>query len=135
MTACTLGDVLAGFKHRLETIEGLRAMTAEPDHPNFPAAFPRLLEGGNSDFDGDVEWLFEVWAVVGLDAGFNRAQAELAPYLSVVGRKSMQCAIEDDPTLGGTVANAWVQSIGTPGRLDMAGLTVWGGNLRVRVFA
>ena len=133
--SCTLADIFAGFKQRLDTIEGLRATSAEPDHPNFPAAYPRLLQGGNSDFDGDVEYLFEVWAIVGLEGGFNRAQTEVAPYLSPSGRKSMQCAIEGDPTLNGTVSYAWVEAIGLPQRLDMAGLTVFGGNLRVHVFA
>lgn len=130
-----LGDIMAGFKHRLDTIEGLRARTAEPDQPNFPAAYPRLLEGANSDFDGDIEYLFEVWAIVGLDAGFGAAQTELAPFLSDTGRKSIPCAIAADPTLGDTVTYSWVEAIGTPQRMDMAGLTVYGGNVRVRVFA
>lgn len=130
-----LGDILAGFKHRLDTIQGLRATTAEPDHPNFPSAFPRLLEGGATDFDGDAEYVFELWAITGLDGGFNRAQMELLPYLSSIGRKSMQAAIEADPTLGGAVACAWVQAVSTPTRVDIAGVPAFGGNLRVRVFA
>jgi hypothetical protein len=132
---CTLADIYAGFKHRLDTIDGLRATTAEPDKPNFPAAYPRMLQGGTTDFDGDVEYLFEVWAIVGLESGFNRAQNEVAPYLSPAGRKSISCAIEGDPTLNGTVSYSWIEAIGTPQRLDLAGLTVYGGNLRVRVFA
>ena len=130
-----LKEIMAGFKHRLDTIEGLRARTAEPDLPNFPSAYPQLLDGGNSDFDGDIEYLFAVWAVVGLDAGFGAAQTELAPYMSPNGRLSIQAALDADPTLDGTVANSWVEAIGTPQRLDMAGVTVYGGNLRVRVYA
>lgn len=132
---CQLDDILAGFKRRFDTIEGLRGTTAEPDHPNFPSAFPRLLEGAATDFDGDYEYLFEVWVITSLDGGLNRAQNELAPFLSTVGRKSMQSALEADPTLSGTVASTWVQAVSTPSRLDMAGLTVYGGNLRVRVYA
>lgn len=132
---CTLVDIYEGFKKRLDTIEDLRATTAEPDQPNFPAAFPRLLQGGNSDFDGDIEYLFEVWIITSLAGGFNRAQNEAAPYLSPAGRKSISCAIAADPTLNGKVSYSWIEAIGTPSRLDMAGVTVYGGNLRVRVFA
>jgi hypothetical protein len=131
----TLDHMLTGFKKRLETIEGLRATAMEPEQPNFPAAYPRLVDGlSRTDFDGDPECQVDLWVLVSLDAGFLRAQTDIYSYMSAHGRRSLQCALEADPTLNGAVAYCWVESVTAPGRADIGGVACLAGSLRVRVY-
>ncbi|HKC98920.1 MAG TPA: hypothetical protein VKG20_12860 [Methylomirabilota bacterium] len=133
----TLEEICTGFKQRLESIgDPLRAYATEPDQSNLPAAYPRLVGGLlASDFDGDAEWSFDVWVLVSLENGFNRAQTILESYLSLAGRKSIVQAIEDDRTLGGKVSSLVCQTVGAPGRADVGGVPVLANNVRVLVYA
>lgn len=135
-TGATVDEIQAAIKQRLETIDGLRAYATEPDKPNFPCAYPRVVDWTfDDDFDGDTVWHFDVWVLVGLEPGFNRAQTWLNPYISPHGSHSIREAVNCDPTLGETVSQARVQGGGAYGRVDIAGITALGASVRLEVFA
>ena len=135
MRRSSINEICDAIKHKLDAMGDLRACSTEPDLPNFPSAYPRLIDGVTSDFDGDQDLTFDVWVATSLQAGFGSAQTQLQAYLSPQGTKSIASALESDPTLGGSVSNLWVQAIGPIGRGDLAGVTVLLGNIRVQVFA
>jgi hypothetical protein len=135
MRRATVNEICDAIKHKLEAFDDLRATATEPDLPNFPNAYPRLVDATTTDFDGDQDYTFDIWVATSLSAGFGSAQTQLLAYLSPAGQKSIQSVLEADPTLGGTVRNLWVQAVGPPGRGDLAGLTVLTGNVRLVVYA
>lgn len=140
MTVPTIDQIQAGIKRRLETIEGLRPYATEPDKPNFPLAYPRLVDWTYDEMfemAGDVFMLyhFDIWVLVSLEAGLNRAQTALNPYLSPAGTKSLKAAIEEDVTLGGVTQSARVTSGGAYGQADIAGIKALAASVRLEVYA
>lgn len=130
----TANEICDAIKHKLEAFADLRATATEPDLPNFPVAYPRLVDAIVSDFDGDPDYTLDIWVATSLQSGLGNAESQLRAYLSLNGMKSITAALESEPTLGGTVKNLWVQNIGPIGRGDLAGVTVLLGNVRVQVF-
>ena len=125
----SIQDITKGLQRRLETIEGLRAYAIEPDQPNFPCAYPRLVDWTyDTTFDGSSLWHFDVWVLVGVGSQFGRAQNELNEYLSPVGERSIKQAIDYDPTL-----HARATGGGAYGRVDIAGIAALGASVRVEV--
>ena len=134
MTEPTIDQIQSAIKARLGTITSLRAYATEPDKPNFPCAYPRLVDWTfDYDFDHTTLYHFDVWVLVGLEPGFDRAQTWLDPYLSPAGANSIKLAIDADPRLGGTVASARATGGGAYGRVDVAGTPALGGSLRIEV--
>ena len=132
----TLDEIQAGIKHRLLTIPDLRASATETERPNLPTAYPRLVSWVyTSTFEGNVEWLFDVWVIVGIEPDLNRAQTALNAYLSPTGNKSVKCAIDKDPTLGGCASFARVVGGGDYGRTDVGGVACLGASVRLEVSA
>ena len=116
-----LGDLRKGLKDRLSTIDGLRTYATMPAAPQTPGAavIPRSKEP--LSYDGDARWRFAVWICVN-PSDLTRAQAQIDEYLSDDGAKSIELAIEGDPTLGGVAQNTevtgwaeWAQIIETSG--------------------
>jgi len=129
----TVDEIQAAIKARLEAA-GIRAYATEPDKPNMPCAYPRVVDWTyDHDFDGDTLWHFDVWVLVGLDPGFNRAQTMLNPYLSPTGSNSIRAAIDADPSLGRIVSSARATGGGAYGRVDIAGITALGASVRLEV--
>ena len=130
----TIDTIQAAIKRRLDTIDGLRAYATEPDKPNFPCAYPRLVEWLFDETMGftSTTWRFDIWVCVGLEPGFNRTQTWLNPYLSPSGANSIKGAIDDDETLGIGV-QARVTGGGAYGRVDFAGLTALAASVRLEV--
>ena len=134
ITEPTVDQIQSALKARLDTITSLRATATEPDKPNFPCAYPRLVDWTFDDsFDADTLWHFDIWVLVGLEPGFNRAQTMLNPYLSPVGTNSIKLAIDADPHLGNTVSWARVTGGGAYGRVDIAGIAALGASVRVEI--
>jgi len=134
ITEPTVDQIQAALKARLDTITSLRATATEPDKPNFPCAYPRLVDWTFDDtYDGDTLWHFDIWVLVGLEPGFARAQTWLNPYLSPTGNNSIKQAIDGDPHLGGTVSFARVTGGGAYGRVDIAGIAALGASVRVEI--
>jgi hypothetical protein len=132
----TIDEIQVAITQRLSTIDGLRAYATEPDEPNFPCAYPRVVDWTFDDsFSNTTTWHFDIWVLVGLKPGFNRAQTWLNPFLSTSGRNSIKCAIDEDPTLGGCVSAARVMGGGAYGRVDIAGITALGASMRLEVMA
>lgn len=131
----TANEVCDAIKHKLAAFDDLRATATEPDMPNFPIAYPQLVDAIVSDFDGDPDYTLDIWVGTSLQAGLGSAESQLRAYLSLDGNKSITAALESEPTLGGTVKNLWVQNIGSTGRRDLAGVVALMGNVRVQVFA
>jgi hypothetical protein len=130
----TLDEIQVGIKRRLETIDGLRASATETERPNLPAAYPRLVSWVYSTvFEGQADWVFDVWVIVGIEPDLSRAQSTLNAYLAPSGRKSVKCAIEADPSLSGCVSFAKVVGGGDYGRLDIGGIAALGASVRVEV--
>ncbi|HYW88091.1 MAG TPA: hypothetical protein VFB50_10000 [Chloroflexota bacterium] len=130
----TVDELQTAIKDRLASITGLRAYATEPDKPNFPCAYPRLVDWTfDNDYDSDTLWHFDIWVLVGLEPGFARAQTWLNPYLSPVGNNSIKLAIDADPHLGGTVSFARVTGGGAYGRVDIAGIAALGASVRVEI--
>jgi hypothetical protein len=133
-TEPTVDDIQTAIKTCLETITSLRVYATEPDKPNFPCAYPRLVDWTfDNDFDGDTLWHFDIWVLVGLEPGFNRAQTWLNPYLSPAGPNSIKLAVDADPSLSGTVSSARVTGGGAYGRVDIAGIAALGASVRVEI--
>lgn len=130
-TVDQLQDAIAA---RLDTIAPLRSYAHEPDKPNFPCAYPRLVDWTFDDTLGytSTTWHFDVWVCVGLEPGFGRAQSWLNPYISPSGSNSIKVAIDNDPTLGVGV-QARVTGGGAYGRVDFAGITALGASVRLEV--
>jgi hypothetical protein len=139
MTTPTLLKIVEAIKQALETIDGLRPLATEPDKPNFPTAYPRL-----ADWTHDVTFQeacdelpgvyhFDIWVLVDLNSGMSRAQAELDPFISPVGRKSIKQAIERDERLGGCVSYAIVTGGGSYGTSMIGGLTCLAASMRCEV--
>lgn len=140
MTAPTVDQIQVGIKRRLATIDGLIPHATEPDKPNFPLAYPRLVDwtyDQTFEFDGDISTLyhFDVWVLVSLSAGLNRAQTALNPYLSPTGSKSIKIAIEEDPTLDGTSQSVRVTGGGAYGQADIGAIKALAASVRVEVMA
>jgi len=134
ITEPTVDQIQTGIKARLDTITGLRAYATEPDKPNFPCAYPRLVDWTfDNDYDSDTLWHFDIWVLVGLEPGFARAQTWLNPYVSPTGNNSIKLAIDADPHLGGTVSYARVTGGGAYGRVDIAGIAALGASVRVEI--
>jgi hypothetical protein len=132
----TVNEIQSAIKQRLETITGLRANATEVDKPNFPCAYPRLVDWTYSDdFDGDTVWHFDVWVLVGLEPGMSHAQLWLNEYLAPRGERSIKEALERDPSLGGTVSDARATGGGAYGRVDIAGITALGASVRLEIFS
>jgi hypothetical protein len=132
-TEPTLDEIQAAIKARLEAA-GLRAYATEPDNPNFPCVYPRVVDWTyDNDFDGDTTWHFDIWVLVGIEPGFNRAQTMLNPYLSPTGANSIKGAIDADPRLGNTVSSARATGGGAYGRVDVAGIAALGASVRIEV--
>ena len=132
----SLDEIQVGIKRRLETIDGLRASATEVERPNFPLAYPRLVSWIYSTmFEGQADWVFDVWVLVGIEPDLSRAQSVLNAYLAPAGRRSVKCAIESDPSLGGCVSFARVVGGGDYGRVEVGGVAALGASVRVEVSA
>jgi len=130
----TVDEIQGALQERLETIAALRAYATEPDKPNFPCAYPRLVDWTYDDtYDGTTTYHFDVWVLVGLEPGFNRAQTWLNPYLSPAGTNSIKLAIDADPSLGQTVASARATGGGSYGQTDIAGVRALAASIRIEV--
>lgn len=137
-TEPTLDQIQIGIRNRLATIAALgsRAYATEPENPIFPCAYPRVVDWTYDDtFDCTTVWHFDVWVLVGIEPGFNRAQTWLNPYLAPVGANSVKAAIDADPTLGHTVSSARVTGGGAYGRVDLSGVIALGASVRLEVFS
>ena len=95
-----LGDIRKGLKDRLATINGLQPYATMPANPQTPSAavIPRSKEG--LSFDQDDTYRFAIWVYVN-SQDLTRAQTAIDEYLSTDGPKSIEAAIEADPSLGG----------------------------------
>lgn len=132
-TEPTVDEIQSAIKQQLEAA-GMRAYATEPDKPNLPCVYPRVVDWTYDDtFDSTTTWHFDIWVLAGLDPGFNRAQTMLNPYLSPSGANSIKAAIDGDPSLGGTVASARVTGGGAYGRVDIAGITALGASVRLEI--
>jgi len=136
----TVDEIQAGIKGRLETIDGLHAYATEPEKPNPPQAYPRLVDWTYDQefaFGGEVSMLyhFDVWVLVPLVPDFNRAQTMLNPYLSASGTRSVKLAIEEDVTLGGIVESCRLTGGGAYGKAEIGSIPVLGASMRLEVFA
>ena len=139
--SATLDEVLAAIKRALEGIDGLRAHATEPDEPNFPLAYPRLVDWTYDETfsmacdDVPTMYHFDVWVLVDLKAGMPRAQAQLNPFISPVGRKSIKQALERDERLGGCVDFVRLVSGGSYGTSTIGSLTCLAASMRAEVHA
>lgn len=134
MTEPTIDQIQAAIKARLASITTLNAFQNEPVSPTWPAAYPRIVDWTfDEDFDHTTLYHFDIWVLVGLEPGLDRAQMWLNPYLSATGSDSIKVAIDADPRLGGTVASARATGGGAYGRVDVAGKAMLGGSVRLEV--
>jgi len=126
----TIQDITKGLQRRLQTIDGLRAYAVEPDQPNLPCAYPRLVDWTYNDTFApySTTWHFDVWVLVTVGSQFGRAQNELNEFLSPVSTHSIKQAVEGDPEL-----NARAVGGGTYGRVDLGGVAALGASIRVEV--
>lgn len=144
MSSPTLDQIQSAIKHALETIDGIRAFATEPDQmPGSTVAivYPRPVDWSyDQDFeyacdDLPMQWHLDIWVVVVLSGGINRAQTALNPFLSPVGRKSVKAALERDVSLGGTVYSTRVTGGGAYGTTDVAGVHCLAASVRTEIFA
>jgi hypothetical protein len=138
----TLDQIQAAIKRALESIEGLRAYATEPDQiPGSSAvAYPRVVDWTyDTDLPPDCDtiptlWHFDIWVLVDLAAGLNRAQTQLNPYITPIGRKSVKAALERDDRLGGCVDYVRLIGGGAYGNTDIAGVRCLAASMRAEVY-
>ena len=143
MSSPTLDEVQAALKHALETIEGLRAYATEPDQPpgaEAAVAYPRVVDWTyDQSWEGDCEvatlWHFDIWVLVNLASGLNRAQTQLNPYISPTGRRSIKQALEHDVGLGGCVDYVRLTGGGAYGATDVGSVRCLAASMRAEVQA
>jgi|SRR5215471_4067663 len=134
MSEPTIDQIQAAIKRRLDTINGLRALAHEPDYAVFPSAYPRLVDWTyDYDLDQTTLYHFDIWVLVGLEPGWDRAQTILNPFLSASGANSIKCLIDADPRLGGTVASARATGGGQYGETTIAKIRALSGSVRIEV--
>lgn len=102
-----MSEIRKALKDRLETIEGLRPYATMPAAPQSPAAAVIPRSKARLSYDGDSVYQFSIWVYVN-PQDLNRAQTQIDEYLSSDGPKSIEAAIDDDPSLGGVVESAQV---------------------------
>lgn len=138
--AATIDEIQAGIKARLDTIQGLHGYATEPEQPNLPLAYPRLVDWTYDDqFEGfgggsATVYHFDIWVLVPIPS-FNRAQTMLNPYLSPRGTRSIKAAIEEDCSLGGVVGSVRVTGGGSYGQAKIGEVSVLAASVRCEVFA
>lgn len=134
-TEPTIQDITNGLQRCLATISGLRAYAIEPDKPNFPCAYPRLVDWAYDQQygGGSTLWHFDIWVLVGVESQFGRAQNQINAYLAPSGTQSIKAAIDHDSRLANTVSYATATGGGAYGRIDIAGVAALGASLRVEV--
>jgi hypothetical protein len=136
----TIDEIQVALKRALERIPDLRSSATEPAQPNFPLAYPRLVDWTyDMTFrDPDVEMLyhFDLWVAVEFGGqGMSRAQAALNPYLSPAGKNSLKHAVEHDQTLNGCVQSAVVTNGGAYGLSEIGGVACLAASVRCEVMA
>lgn len=106
----TLGQITAGLKANLSTIDGLRCFDYVPDNFAPPCAVVMLdsVDFNNAFSGGSVLYTVTVTVIVGR-ASERAAQLALDAYLSWDGDRSIQAAVSADPTLGGVAETLIVQ--------------------------
>ena len=108
MTA-TLTQIAAGLTDALRGIDGLRVYDTQPDSFAVPCAIVNIdsIDYHGAFQMGLVESTFKVLVLVSRAEVRNAVHA-LEAYLSPQGDQSIRRAIENDVTLGGVVASAFV---------------------------
>lgn len=115
--AATLGQIAAGIKARLQTIDGLRV--SETPHELIEPAIGENIAAevvfesrewlSTCNYESTFGVLLSGFLVQGdWDRGFDR----LRLYLDATGDRSVEAAIEGDRTLGGLEVNATVTAVG-----------------------
>lgn len=94
-----ISEIRKGLKDRLETIAGLHVYATMPASPQSPAAAVIPRSKTQLSFDGDATYRLAIWVYVN-PSDLNRAQTQIDDYLSDEGPKSIEVAIEGDPSLG-----------------------------------
>jgi hypothetical protein len=144
MSSSTLDQVQAAIKQALDTIDGLRASATEPDQApgvSAPLAYPRLVDWTyDTEFqtfcdDVPTQYHFDIWVVVSLASGLNRAQVQLNPYIAPVGRASVKAALERDMTLRGRVDYIRMTGGGAYGYADVGSVRCLAASMRAEVEA
>jgi len=130
-TEPTIQDITKCIQRQLQTIDGLHAYAVEPDQPNYPFAYPRLVDWTYNDTfsPSSTTWHFDIWIAVGVEPRVGRAFTNLNEYLSPEGSHSIKCAVESDPelnaravggsTYGMTVSVAQVEGIQAAVRIEV----------------
>jgi hypothetical protein len=144
MSSPMLTDIQAGIKRALDSIDGLRAQATETDQAPgaaAPIAYPRVVDWtyDQSWEEGCDEvptlWHFDIWVLVNLSVGLNRAQNDLNDLISPRGRRSVLAALARDTTLGGRVDYIRLTGGGAYGTSDVAGVRCLAASVRAEVQA
>lgn len=132
----TLAQIRAGLKVRLATVTGLECYEHLPDTLNVPGAAVHYLgpvDGPYATFGGNAYDEFLILLAVGA-TDLADAQTALDEYMSKSGSKSIQAAIEGDPTLAAAVDfslfNGWEEA----GEVDVGGIPYHAARARVNVW-
>jgi hypothetical protein len=102
-----ISAIRKGLKDRLALIEGLHPYATMPAKPESPAAAVIPRSKTALSFDEDATYRLSVWVYVN-PSDISRAQTQIDDYLSDEGPKSIEAAIEADPTLGGVAESTSV---------------------------
>lgn len=136
MTA-TIAQIRQGLKARMDTISGLRAsayMTLVPQPPQ--ASVKPAGRGQVADFDGNIQYRFEIWVYVHGGSDATVSQARIDEYIDVTGSKSIAQAVDGDPSLGGVVSYASVTGFDDyVFQVDDGGIKTLAARLNVEIMA
>lgn len=106
----TLGQITAGLKANLSTVDGLRCFDYVPDNFAAPCAFPMLdtVEFYGAFAGGNPQYRMTVTVIVGRSSE-RAAQQALDAYLSFDDPRSIRAALTSDVTLGGVAQTLIVE--------------------------
>lgn len=130
-----IAEIRDALKGRLATIDGLRCHDTVPKQVVVPAA---VVTPADPFITYDVamgaihDLTFSVVLVVS-DAWTRTAQDALDAYIDPTGAQSVYKAFEDDPTLGGLVADVAVRSVGNYGAITWGDVQYLGCEFTVEV--
>jgi len=130
----TVSQVKTALAAKLATISGLRTYDRQPEVINPPFAWPSLtnIEYHGAMGGGLITQTYTIGVIVGR-ASERSSETLLNTYLSY-GSGGVRYALENDPTLGGTVEALIVESAGAISSIDGGDTTYLSVEFRVQVY-
>lgn len=130
----TLNAVRAGLSARFQTIMGLRTFDTWPQRLEPPAVFVgAMTRQPAQDFAAHSTASFDVFVCIS-SVELARNVEVLDDYADSSGTKSVEVAINGDPTLGGAAHSAVVTQVQSPVNVEVGGVPLLAAQFTIEVY-